>query len=158
MQQVARPPLVIVASRDLYKRIRLAYIFLTPFAVLGIAQAVHDWNRGSQQRDMAYVMIGLALFMMTSPLLLLVARRKWVARIDEHGVTLRNGKQFAWRDYRGFEAVKNHKLRMIDHYELVFATGRAFIAHLHAENADEVMAVVRCFEDGGNPFVPRSVE
>jgi hypothetical protein len=153
MTQVPRAPLVIVASREVYKRLRWIYLFVTPFAALAVAQAVHDWNRGDQQRETAIYMLLLGAFMMGAPLFMLWARTRWVARMDEHGVTLRNGKTFAWKDYQRIEAVKNRKLRMINHYELVFTTGRAGVFHLMAENYGEVMEIVRCFEDGGNPFV-----
>lgn len=145
--------MVITTSRSLRKRLTWLYVFFGPFAVLAIAGAVHDWNRGGERREMAIYMLLLATFIVLAPLVLLVGRSRWVVRLDEQGATLRNGETLRWRDYQRIEAVKNRKLRMPDHYVLVFTTGQAMVPHLMAENDGEVMEIVRCFEDGGNPFV-----
>lgn len=153
MNQVARAPLAIATTRAVRKRLVWLYVFFGPFAVLAVLQVVHGWDRGDERRDMAIYMLLIAAFLAVAPLLLFAGCGRWVARMDERGVTLRNGKTLPWSDYQRIEAVKNRKLRMVNHYELVFSTGKAMIPHLMAENYGEVMQVVRCFEDGGNPFV-----
>jgi hypothetical protein len=147
-----RAPLVVVTARHYWKRIAWLYVGLAPFAALAVAQAMHDWDRGGERRDMAYAMLGIAAFMLLVPAVLLWARTRWVARFDEHGVTLRNGRTFQWRDFERVEAVKNRRLRIINHYDLVFKTGRAGVFYRMAANDSEVIDVLRALEAGTNPF------
>jgi hypothetical protein len=80
-------------------------------------------------------------------------RRRWVTRIDERGVTRRDGKVFAWSGFKGVKAIRRKGTGPINHYELHFQDGSAHVYHQVIENAREVLAVVTALERGPNPFL-----
>ena len=147
-----RPPLIVVTSRGYWKRIQWLSIGLGLFALIAFKTAIYNWDRGSDQRTTAYYMLGIAAFFCAVPLVYLWARTRWVQRFDEQGVTLRNGRTFAWKDFERVDVVRFQKLRTTNNYNLVFKTGTAGVYHLMAENYGEVMEVVRALEAGTNPF------
>ena len=147
-----RAPLIVVTSRGYWKRIQWLSIGLGLFALLAIKTAIYNWDGGSDQRTTAYYMLGIAAFFCAVPLIYLWARTRWVLRFDEQGVTLRNGRTFAWKDFERVDVVRFQKLRTTNNYNLVFKTGTAGVYHLMAENYGEVMEVVRALEAGTNPF------
>lgn len=97
----------------------------------------------------------LGLAVMATPVGLLIRRRAtWVLRMDASGVTLRNGKQFAWT---GFEKVVDvHATRggarWHNHYELVFRDGHGRVFDQVTENAGQVLGVLKSLERGEKPF------
>jgi hypothetical protein len=100
-------------------------------------------------------MLVAAATLLAIPMFLMWTRRSWVARFDEHGVTLRNGRTFAWPD---FERVVPRKMRPrsygINHYDLVFRTGKARVFHQMATNRAQVVSIVDALGRGENPFRP----
>jgi hypothetical protein len=150
-----RPPLEIPTARHYWKRIVLLYVLVLPFVALGVGQAAKDIGR-PERREMVWAMASIGVFLLLAPTVLLLARRRWVRRMDEHGVTLRSGRTFAWRDFRGVETrlIENLKPRIVvNHYDLVFTTGRAGVFFRMAANEDEVELVVDRLARGENPFV-----
>jgi hypothetical protein len=146
-----RAPLEIPTARHYWRRIIWLYVGLSPFVLLGLAQASRDWGRPERQ-DMAYAMIGVVIVMLALPTGLLLARRLWVARMDSDGVMLRNGRRFAWSSFKAVEPIKNRRVRIINHYDLVFAEGRAGVFFRMAANQPEVEQVIVAIARGQNPF------
>lgn len=144
--------LEVITSRGYWKRIKWLLIGMSPFALLGIVNAI-DIIRRDGEMGVAIGMIGLAVFMLSAPFFFVIARRFWVQFFDEEGVVLRNGRRFLWKDFVKCEPRINAKLRVVNNYDLVFKTGTAGVYHLMAENVGEVMAAIRALEAGRNPFV-----
>ena len=144
--------LEVITSRGYWKRIKWLLIGLSPFALLGIVNAIDTFKRGGDM-GVAYGMIGIAAFMLGAPFIFVFARRYWVQFFDEEGVVLRNGRRFSWKDFVKCEPRLNTKLRVVNNYDLVFKTGTAGVYHLMAENYGDVMAAIQALEAGRNPFV-----
>lgn len=142
--------LEVIASAELRKRTRLLCIFFWPFALLGIAQIVHDIRRGQRFEDWWW-MIPVTLMVATGPFFLYALRYREVKVFDEEGVTVRNGKRYRWDR---FVRIEDHKRRHIghNHFELTFEDGRCAIADLMADNFHEVRAVAAQLQAGKNPF------
>ena len=150
-----RPPLEVRTASHYWKRIVLLYVFLGPFAGMGIVQGAHDLQRhGWAQWDKLLMVLGVVVVLLAAPCALLVSRRRWVARFDEHGVTLRNGRRFSWEGFLNVEERRSHNGRFVNNYDLVFRDGTAGVYHHMAANDAEVLAALAALKRGENPFRP----
>jgi hypothetical protein len=147
-----RPPLELRTARGYWKRIIGLWVGTGLFASLAIAQSVHTLMRPSAQKEMAIYMLLVAAFLLLAPGVLLIARRRWVVRFDERGVTLRNGRTFSWTRFEKLEPRRSHKNRFINNYDLVFSDGTAGVYHHMVENYHELRVVIAALERGENPF------
>jgi hypothetical protein len=146
-----RPPLELPTARHYWHRIVWIYVMVTPFAAMAGGQAALDFGR-PERFEMVLGLSGVAAFLLLVPTVLLLARRRWVARMDHAGVVLRNGRRFAWADFRGVEPVRNRRLRFVNHYDLVFTGGRAGVFHHMVANPFELENVLHALAHGENPF------
>lgn len=150
-----RPPLEVRTASHYWKRIILLYVLLLPFVAVATAQGVREIRQdGLAQWEKLLMMLVVVLALLLTPCALLVARRHWVARFDEHGVTLRNGRRFLWENFLRVEERRSHRGRFLNNYDLVFRDGTAGVFHHMAENYVEVIAVVGVLSRGENPFRP----
>lgn len=141
--------LEVITSAELRKRTRLLCLFFWPFALLGIAQIVHDIRRGQRFEDWWW-MIPVTLMVAIGPFFLYLGRGKEVKTFDEHGVTTRSGRKFAWARFLRIEDYKRR--RMHNHFELHFEDGVAAVADLMADNYAEIREVIAELEAGKNRF------
>jgi hypothetical protein len=151
-----REPLEVLVGRRLRNKILLLYAVLGPIAALAVFNAYNAMRSKSPSGGvMTALWIGGALFMLGIPLFLVVVQRKRVVRLDERGVVLRNGRTFAWSDFAGVEPrfIHHKGVETLNHYDLVFHTGRAGVFHRLADNQDEVERVITAIMKGDNPFV-----
>lgn len=86
-----------------------------------------------------------ALIFMSPPFIMLFQQRRWAKLFDEFGVTRRDGRQFRWHDLKDIKYVrvrtKSGQL-LLNHIELIFDGGKAFVFYLMLENAVEVMRLL----------------
>jgi hypothetical protein len=75
-------------------------------------------------------------------LLLHWVSRSYVQFIGVEGITLRNGKKFAWSELDSVRPVYTRR-RNLNHVTLVFRSGAVGLFHQVFENSDEVLDVVR---------------
>lgn len=146
-----RPPLELPTARHYWHRIVWIYVLVAPFVAMAAGQAALDYGR-PERLEMFLGLSGIAAFLLLVPTVLLLARRRWVARMDGDGVVLRNGRRFSWSDFRGVEARHNRRLRIVNHYDLVFTDGRAGVFHRMVANPFELENVLYALERGENPF------
>lgn len=130
------------------------YVIVGLIDALFVAQAIHALTNHGDTSTVPWMLL-IAFVMLLLPLPFIVQRRWWVARIGPEGVTLRSGRLFLWQDYMRTEPRFNHRLRIINNYEMIFRTGTAGVFHRMAENQLEIEAVMQQMQQGLNPFVPR---
>jgi hypothetical protein len=96
------------------------------------------------------ILFGLALPVV--PLVVMVrSRRTWAARLDARGVTIRSGRLLPWPELRSVVVVHT-RYGQVNHYEIVFAGGRARVFPRVLGNAAEVMPALASLREGRNPF------
>jgi hypothetical protein len=123
--------------------------------VAGVSSLVNPGPYGNDPRSVAIRTVPVVVLCLIPVFILRHSRQRWVARIDERGVTRRDGKLFAWGGFKGVRAIRRRPNAPINHYELHFQDGSAHVYHQVTENAPEVLNLVSALERGVNPFAAR---
>jgi hypothetical protein len=85
-------------------------------------------------------------------LLLHWVSRGYVRTLSVEGITLRNGRTFAWKDLESLRAVYTRR-RHLNHVTLVFKSGAVGLFYQVFDNGDAVLDFVR--QVTGNPLPVR---
>lgn len=148
-----RPPLEITTRyADLRRFHPLWLIGLIPAVFLlvrGLLRFAYDPTNSAMQLLLGGgALLGMALLPNT---LALAAVREAVRRFDERGVTLNNGRFFAWSDFVEVRAAyRAHGV--VSHYTLVFRTGTTQVYFTSATNRQDIFEVIAALQQRINPW------
>jgi hypothetical protein len=129
---------VVPTERGYWKRMTGLFVLSAAIAGLTVAQVVH-----SGTANPAFLVFAAVVLVLPTPFL--IRRLTWIASLDEHGVTLRNGKKFKWASFESCTP-------FINHYDLYFRTGTARLYHRVATNQLELEAIAKELIAGDNRF------
>jgi hypothetical protein len=131
------PVLEAKTSRAYWGRIAILWAL---FAFIGLAIS-------ASARKPALGLLGIAIALAPSAMLWR-RRATWVARLDDEGVTLRNGRRLSWSELEQVTDVHARRgaAEWHSHFELRFKRGRARVFDRMLANGDEVVGAIRARE------------
>lgn len=139
---------VVPTERGYWKRMAGLFVLCAAIAGLTIAQVVH-----SGTANPAFLAFAAVVLVLPTPFL--IQRQQWIASLDEHGVTLRNGKQFKWTDFESCtpRLLQRQPLRgFVNNYDLRFKARTVGLYHRMATNQVELEAIAKELIAGENRF------
>jgi hypothetical protein len=147
---------VIETDKIFNKRIKRLFLMFTPLAGLFFLLA----SQGKGTDGMIALMVLLGFVVWGIALLPIVLRGRWVTKLDDEGVTLRNGRKLAWTKFE--RMVVWRQRGRISNYDLVFAGGTGSVRHLLTPNRIEVEKLMNDIMLNQDPFAglrlaPKSV-
>ena len=145
--------IIVPTERGYWKRMTGLFVLCAAIAALTVAQVVH-----SGTANPAFVLFAAVVLVLPTPFL--IQRLTWIACLDEHGVTLRNGKHFRWTDFESCapRLLQRRPMRgFVNNYDLRFKTGTAGLYHRMAENQFELEAIAKELMAGMNRFTAGTV-
>lgn len=139
---------IVPTERGYWKRMTGLFVLSAAIAGLTVAQVVHSGTASP-----AFLLFAAVVLVLPTPFL--IQRLTWIAVLDEHGVTLRNGKRFKWADFESCtpRLLQRHPVHgFVNNYDLRFKTGTAGLYHRVATNQFELEAIAKELMVGENRF------
>jgi hypothetical protein len=145
------PPVELRTARSYWLRIGFILGLLSLLSVPILARGLGSFDTRSGR-----TLTAMGALLALAPIVIVALdRSRWVRVFDERGVTKRSGRFLPWTDFREVRAVhlvtKYGTSAAINHYELVFAHGKAAVFPLVTENLAEVMSIVTALQRGDRP-------